>query len=517
MSMPQIVTADEAVKCIPDGSTVLVVPLPSEEIYPAFARVYNETGSPNHLTVVWAAGLGPLSTEPKGMNHFAVPGMVKRIIAGHMGLNHQVMKFVASNEVEAYNLPQGTMCQLYRDIAGGRPGLVTRVGLGTFIDPRMGGGKMNERTQSCEDITEVIEIAGIEYMFYRSFPCHVAVIRGTTADPAGNITMEEEALTMEPLEGAMAAKSHGGIVIAQVKRLSNTPAKPHEVKVPGMMVDYVVLARSPEAHPHTLFVQDDPSYSGQAHADLGAEFQPLPLNTEKVIARRSALELRRGMKVNLGFGIPMRVAQIAYEEGLFDDLTMTTEVGVIGGLPEGGKNFGPAKNPTAFISQAAMFDFYDGGGLDLTCVGVAQIDGAGNVNVSKVGPMPIGTGGFVNITQSARKLVFCGEFSAAGLDAGVENGKLVIRREGKARKFVKSVEQITFSGQVARQDRRDVTYVTERCVFKLVTEGLLLTEVAPGVDVKTQVLDLMDFTPLLPDRIVTMPEAIFREGKMQLL
>lgn len=514
--MPQVVTADEAIKCIPDGTTVLVVPMPSEEVYPAFARVYKETGSPSNLTVVWAAGLGPLNEDLKGMNHFAVPGMVKRIIGGHFGLNHRVMKLIAGNLVEAYNIPQGSMCQLYRDIAAGRPGHLTRIGLGTFVDPRLEGGKMNDRTKKCEDISEVVTIGGIEYMFYYSFPCHVGILRGTTADPHGNITVENEALQMELLEAAMAVKNNGGINIVQVERLSDTPAVPSTVKVPGIFVDYIVVAQTPEAHPHTLFVQQDPSYCGAKQADLSAEFKPLPLNTEKIITRRAALELRRGMTVNLGFGIPMGVAQIAYEEGIFDDLVLTTEVGVIGGLPECGKNFGPAKNPQAFISQAAMFDYYDGGGLDLTCVGMAQVDGAGNVNVSKVGPIAIGTGGFVNITQSARKLVFCGEFAAVGMDAVVENGRLNIRQDGKSHKFVESVEQITFSGKVARLDRRDVTYITERCVFKLVSDGLMLTEIAPGVDLQKHILDMMGFRPIVPDDLPAMPEAIFRDGKMGL-
>lgn len=515
-AMAKVVSADEAVRLIPDGATVLIVPMPSEEIYPAFARVYEQTGHPKDLTVVWAAGLGPLSEEPKGMNHFAVPGMVKRIIAGHCGLNHKIMKFIASNQVEAYNIPQGVMCELYREIAAGRPGLITRVGLGTFVDPRYGGGKVNERTKNCEDLSEIITINGEEYILYKSFRCDVGIIRGTTADPYGNITTEREALIMEILEGAMAVKNSGGFVIAQVEQLSDVPAKPHDVRVPGIFVDYIVVAQTPEAHPQTLFVQFDPSFCGLKQANLQEELSVMPLNFEKVIARRAFMELKKGMLINLGFGIPMGIARVAYEEGVFADITMTTEIGVIGGIPETGKNFGPAKNPQAFLSQSAMFDFYDGGGLDLTCIGMAQIDEEGNVNVSKVGPITIGPGGFINLTQSARKLVFCGEFSAVGSKVEIEDGKVVVVSEGKVKKFIKRVEQITFNGKLASQQNKDVTYVTERCVFKLVPEGLLLTEIAPGVDLEKNILSQMDFRPIIPDEIKLMDSRIFKPEPMRI-
>lgn len=512
--MAQIVSADEAVGRIPDGATVLVVPMPSEEVYPAFHRVYEATGSPKDLTFVWAAGLGPFSPERKGMNHFAYPGMMKRVIAAHVGLNHEVVKLIATNQVEAYNLPQGVMCQLYREIAGGRPGLLTRVGLNTFVDPRIEGGKLNERTRACEELVEVVTIDGSELLFYKSFQCDVALIRGTTADPDGNISVEDEAISMEVLEGAMAVKRCGGFVIAQVERLSDMPAHPHDVAVPGLFVDYVVVAQSRQAHPHTLFVEHDPSYTGTAVADLEASFKPMPLNLEKVISRRAFLELRRGDKVNLGVGIPMGVAQVAHEEGLLDSFMLNTEVGVFGGLPQGGKNFGPAQNPRAFVSQTAMFDFYDGGGLDMTCVGMAQVDREGNVNVSKIGPKIIGSGGFINITQGTKKVVFCGEFSAAGGDIAVENGKLLVRAEGRVTKFVERVEQITFSGHMALEGGHEIIYVTERCVFELRPEGLVLTEIAPGLDLQADVLDRMGFSPSVSPDLKVMDARIFADAPM---
>ena len=290
-AMAKVVSADEAVRLIPDGATMLVVPTPAEEVYPAFYRAFSATGSPKNLTMVWAAGLGPLSFERKGMNHFGYPGMVKRIIAGHIGLNYEVVKLIAMNQIEAYNIPQGTLCQLYREIAAHRCGVITRVGLGTFVDPRIEGGKLNERTKACEDLVEVLQIDGQDMLRYKPFTPNVGLIRGTTADPEGNITIEEEALCMENLDGAMAVRNCGGIVIAQVQRLSDVPACPHDVRIPGVFVDYVVVASTPQNHPQTLFVQHDPSYAGKTRVDLEKEFKPMPLNAEKVIARRAAMEL----------------------------------------------------------------------------------------------------------------------------------------------------------------------------------------------------------------------------------
>lgn len=514
--MPKVVSADEAVGKIRDGATVLIVPMPSEEVYPAFRRVFEATGSPKDLTMLWAAGLGPFSAEPQGMNHFAVPGMVTRIIAAHLGLNHAVMKMVAMNQCEAHIWPQGTMCQWYRELAAKRPGLFTRVGLGTFIDPRIEGGKANERARACADLIEVVNIGGREALWYKPMPIDVAVIRATTADPNGNLTCEDEALRMEIFEGALAARNNGGFVIAQVARLSDRPARPQEVIVPGIFVDYLVVAQTAEAHPHTLFVQRDDSYTGAVHADLTRDLAPMPLNLEKVICRRATMEMRPGMVVNLGIGVPMAVAQVAAEEHLLDQITLTTEIGVIGGLPQGGKNFGPAKNPQAFISQAAMFDFYDGGGLDVTCVGMAEVDKEGNVNVSRLGPKVIGCGGFVNITHASKKCLFCGEFDAGGGKTAIEDGRLFVKEHGKVTKFVNAVQQITFSGKTAREERREVLYITERCVFRLVPEGLLLVEVAPGVDMQRDILDCMDFRPIVPDTVATMPESIFRDTPLGL-
>ncbi len=513
--MAKIISAEDAIRQIPDGASVLVVPMPSEEVYPAFHQVFAETGSPKDLTVIWAAGLGPFSFERKGMNHFAYPGMVKRVILGHVGLCYEMVKLIAMDQVEAYNLPQGTLCQLYREMAAGRPGLITRVGLGTFVDPRIEGGKLNPRTKACEDLVEVLEIDGQEMLRYKPLHAQVCLIRGTTADPAGNITSEDEGICMENLEAAMAVSNAGGIVIAQVQRVSDTPANPHHVHIPGVFVHYVVVASSRQTHPHSLFVEHDPSYTGEVRVDLEKEIPPMPMGVEKVICRRAALELGDGRLVNLGVGIPTSVALIAHEEGIFDRLVLNTELGGLGGLPQGGKNFGPSKNPSAFMSQAAMFDFYDGGGLQVTCVGMAQVDKQGNVNVSKIGPKIIGCGGFINITQATKEVVFCGEF-AVGAKTEVADGTVRILSEGKMPKFVDQVEQITFSGQVARQERRKILFVTERCTFKLVPEGLMLTEIAPGVDLEKNILSQMNFRPLIAPDLKVMDPRIYQEGPMGL-
>ena len=512
--MPIVVTADDAIRRIPNGATVLVNPSPMEEVLPAFRRVFEASGGPRDLTVVFAAGLGPFGPEARGMNHVAVPGMLKRVVAGHIGLNHRLVRMVAEDAVECYILPQGVLAQLYREIAAKRPGVITTVGLDTFVDPRIDGGKMNARTRAAEDLVNLIHLDGEEYLHYKSFPVHAGILRATTADPHGNLTHEDEPWLMECMEVAMAAKNSGGIVIAQVERLSETPADPRHVRVPGSFIDYVVVAQSREAHPHTLFVEHDPALTGQQDVPLEQLIHTLPLGIEKVICRRAAAELGPGMSVNLGIGIPQGVAAVAFEEGLFEQITMNTELGVIGGVPTGGKNFGPARNPSAFISQPQMFDFYDGGGLDVTCLGLAQADREGNVNVSKLGARIIGCGGFINLSQGAKQIVFCGEFRAGGFDGGIENGKLVIRREGSTAKFLGAVEQITFSGKRARRLGHNAMFITERCVFRLVPEGLLLAEVAPGIDIQRDILDQMEFRPIVPDAVPLMQAGIFDGATM---
>ncbi|GMW02504.1 MAG: propionate CoA-transferase [Candidatus Hydrogenedentota bacterium] len=509
--MPAVVTADEAIRRVPDNATVAVNPVPTEEVFPAFRRAFESTGRPNNLTILFTAGLGPFSADVKGMNHFAVPGMVSRIIAGHIGVNHLLVKMVAEDAVECYNFPQGTLAQLYREIAAKRPGLVTTVGLETFVDPRIDGGKTNRRTKAANDLVQLVQLNGEEYLFYKSIPLNVGIVRGTTADPQGNITCENEPLLMDAFELALAVKNCGGTVIVQVEQLSASAANPHMVRIPGMLVDYIVVAPSRKVHPHSLFVEFDPSFTGETTVPLSSVVQPMSLTIEKVICSRAARELAAGMTVNLGVGIPQGVSAVAFEEGILEDITLNTEFGVIGGQPDTGKNFGPARNPRAFVSQPAMFDFYDGGGLDVTCVGLAQVDREGNVNVSRLGNKVIGCGGFIDLTQNAKQCIFCGEFRAGGLKASVGDGKLTIESEGKAAKFVQKVDQITYSGNRARRLKQDAMFVTERCVFHLVPEGLLLSEIAPGIDLQRDILDQMEFRPIVPDDIPLMDVALFRD------
>jgi propionate CoA-transferase len=437
---------------------------------------------------------------------------VKRAVGGHWSLVPKLSKMAVAGEIEAYNLPLGTLTQLFRDIAGHRAGTLTKVGLRTFVDPRQQGGRINRRTT--DDLVRVMTIDGEEWLFYRAFPVSVALLRGTTADVAGNITMEREALTLDNLALAMAAKNSNGFVIAQVERVCAAGAlNPRQVQIPGVLVDCVVVAR-PEHHHQTYATVYSPAYSGEIKVALDAH-APMPLDERKVIARRCAFELPMGGVVNLGIGMPEGVAQVANEEKVLRYVTLTAEPGVIGGFPQGGLDFGAAVNTDAVIHQNQQFDFYDGGGLDMACLGLAQVDADGNVNVSRFGSRLAGAGGFINISQSARRILFAGTFTTGGLKVKLDGGRLVIAREGKSCKFIKAVEQITFNGAYAAEIGQPVLYVTERCVFERTPEGMALTEVAPGVDIERDILAHMDFVPIV-GAPREMDPRIFRDERMQL-
>ena len=448
-----------------------------------------------------------------GANRLARPGLVKRIIGGHWSGVPALYQLVAGNQAEGYNMPLGPMSHLYRDIAAGKPGHLSRVGLGTFADPRFGGGKLNEMTT--EDLVELVEIGGEEYLFYKAFPVNVAIIRGTTADPAGNITMEREALTCDTLSVAMAAHNSGGMVIAQVERLAEVNSlNPRQVKIPGALVDCIVLATDPANHPQTFGSPYNPAFSAEVRVPL-TSLAPMPLSARKIIARRAAMELRPNSVVNLGFGIPEGVASVAAEEKIADLMTLTAEPGAIGGIPAGGGDFGTATNAQAIIDMPYQFDFYDGGGLDAAFLGLAQADREGNVNVSRFGPRLAGAGGFIDISQNAKKVLFLGTFAAGDLQVSVVEGKLLIERDGQHQKFVEEVEHRTFSGPYAARQGKDVLYITERCVFRRTTEGLELTEVAPGIDIERDILAKMAFKPIVTKRR-EMDGRIFRSDPMGL-
>ena len=496
MKRGKVVSAEEAVRVIRSGDTVALDGVMGggapDELIIALEKRFLESGEPRGLTLLYASGIG--DGKDKGVNRIAREGLLKRVIAGHWGLTPKMQQLAVGGKIEAYNLPQGIIAHMFRDIAGHKPRTISNVGIGTFVDPRLGGGKINAATT--EDIVEVVTFDGKEYLAYRTMPIQVALLRGTTADMDGNITMEREAMTLEVLPIAMAVKNSGGIVAVQVERVADRGAlNPRHVKIPGVLVDCVVVAR-PENHWQTYGTPYNPAFSCEFKIPT-ASVEPLGMDDRKIIARRAAFELRPNMVVNLGIGMPEGVANVANEEGIFDFLTLTAEAGSVGGIPAGGANFGAATNMDCMLDMHFQFDFYDGGGLDLACLGLAQMDRHGNVNVSRFGPRLAGCGGFINISQNAKKMVFVGTFTAGGTKVTVDDGKLRILKEGGVKKFVNEVEQVTFSGNTARMNSLDVIFITERCVFTLTDEGVELTEIAPGADLEKDILAHMDFMPVI--------------------
>ena len=502
----KLCSAEAALSLIEDDQTIVFTGfcggMHAEALSKGMGKFFRTHGRPRGLTLVYAAGQG--NWNDRGLEHIAHEGLLRRVIGGHYAACRTIGRLVFENKIEGYNLPQGVVSQLFRDIAAGRPGCITHIGLDTFVDPAHGGGRLNAR--STESLVERVELGGRTWLWYKSFPIHAAFIRAWAADPLGNLVCDQEAVLTEILPAAQAAHNCGGIVIAQVRELLDAPAPPHSVRVPGMLVDRIVLA-SREDHPQTFAEDFNPAFvtAGGATAPV---LPPLPMDERRIIAARACDELRAGDIVNLGVGIPEGIAQIAAERGLIGSVTLTVEAGVIGGIPAGGLAFGASVHPHAIIDQPAQFDFYDGRGLDFAALGCAQVDALGNVNVSKFGSRVAGVGGFVNISQTARRLVFCGAFTAGGLEIAVEDGTLRIVKEGTVRKFLAAVEQVSFSARRAREVGQDVLYVTERAVFRMTGQGLALTEIAPGIDLERDVLALMEFRPVI-DNPKLMPAHAF--------
>ncbi len=506
--MSKQISPQEAADLVAEGATLavdgFVGSATPEELLIALERRFAETGRPRGLTVLASTGQG--DTRGRGLDRLAGAGLVCRLVTSYLNLNRNLQRALIDEKMEGYLLPLGVIVQLYREIAAGRPGLITHVGLGTFVDPRQEGGRVNARTT--EDIVEVVQLAGREWLFYPSMALDVGFLRGTEADEDGNITMEREIGSFQGPSFAQAVHNSGGTVIAQVERIVPRGAlHPRRVEVPGHLVDHVVVAR-PENHHQTFATEYNPHFSGvRAEVD---DMPTAPLDTRKLIGRRAALELRRGDVVNLGVGIAGYVATVAREEACGDDFTLTVESGATGGYPAYNLDFGASINAGSVIDHTYQFDFYDGGGLDITIVGMAQMDAAGNVNVSKLAHRIPGVGGFFNVTEGADRVVFCGLFTAGEQDIEVRPGGLAIRRDGAVTKFVDAVEQITFNAAQAIAKGQTVTAITERGVFAVTGDGPVLTEVAPGVDVERDIMARMAFRPSVSPDLKPMAEFLFR-------
>ena len=511
--MTMVIDVREAIGKVRDGSTLLIGGSGAGHAVPQrfideLAAVFTAEGRPRDLTTVRVVGIGDFAD--RGFSQLALPGLMRRTIGSNIGNEPRLGALVEANQLESYSFPQGVLSQLTREIAAGRPGLVTQVGLGTYVDPRQTGGKQNAATT--EDLVELVTLRGREWLLFHAFPIDVAVIRGTSADEDGNLSMEGEAVMGEMLAMAMAARNSGGTVIAQVRHLARRGSLAMRgVKVPGALVDYVYV--DPEQW-QTYATQDSPYYAGALRKPVTPE-PPPPLDVRKIIARRSLLEFPRGAICNLGFGISQLIGRVAWEEGITDQLVLTVEQGIFGGVPVAGNEGGAGFNYQAMIDQPSMFDFYDGGGLDVASLSFAEVDAEGNVNVHDFEGRVRGPGGFPNISATTGKICFVGTLTAQGLEVAIDEGVRIVR-EGSLRKFVPKVRQISFNGQLAQQRGQQVRYITDRAVFALADDGLMLTEVAPGIDVARDVLGQMGFRPRVADKLLTMDRRLYASGPMGL-
>lgn len=510
--MSKRVDLQTAVDMIRDGDGIAISGFQlctvARELYLALAERYRTTGHPKGLTLMQGAG-------NLGVHDMTEEGLFSRYITGHFANNKKMIQMTNENKIQAYNFPQGVICHMYRAAAAGKVGEITRIGLHTFCDPRLGGGRMNEATT--EDLVELVDVGGVEHLLYKTPKLDIALVRGTTSDELGNITIEEESSPVDLLDVVMAVKSMGGKVIVQVKNyVSSQSMDRAQVVIPGSMVDAVVVSEKPfENHLQTPAAYYDPVIAGHLRLN-SVGFGTIPLDERKIIARRAAMELTPHSVVNLGIGIPEGVATVASEEGVDDRMVLTIESGLIGGIPAGGPHFGSSYNAWAALNMPYQFDYYNGGNLNVASLGFAEVDPTGNINVSRFGTRIAGCGGFIDISQPTPKIAFSGAMTAGGLEVEIRDGKLVILQEGKRKKFLRKIDQITFSASYSRQCGQRVLFITERCVFELTDQGLLLTEIAPGISVEEHILPCMEFEPIVSPNLRLMDERIFRDEPMGL-
>jgi len=508
MKTNKVINAQEAVELIQDGQTIGIAVsghagMP-EELFEAISERFLKTGHPKNITVTHGAGSGDFQ-DNGGTATISHDGLIKKIITAYIGASPKTAKMAAEDKIECYFFPQGVVTQLFGEIARKSPGLISRVGLGTFVDPRIEGGKVNNVSK--EDLVKLIDIEGEEYLFFKSFPIHFALLRGTTADTNGNMSIEKEGKIMESLPLAQAAKASGGKVIIQVETLVEPGTlHPASVVVPGIYVDHIVVAQKPQRQ--TMGTLFNRSFSGEVKIPA-SNVNPLPLNADKIICRRAAMEVLPG-PVNFGIGIPQGIGNVLSEEGVADLVTTVSEIGNIGGIPGVGLDFGHHYNAEARIPHHSSHIWFDGGSLKQAFFGLAQTDKEGNVNAAKFSGKMVGPGGFINVTAGCQEPIFCGTLTARGLEAKIEGGKIAIAKEGTEKKFLDQVEQISFSGKQARKDGKHCLYITERCVFELRDEGMTIIEIAPGIDLEKDILAQMNFKPVISPDLKLMPEGIFK-------
>lgn len=493
---------------IQDGATVAISGngagmTSAESIFSAVEERFLKSGHPRGLTLVHSLGLG--DRDAMGTNRFAHEGMLRKIIAAHFTWSPKMQQLIRDEKIEAYCLPGGVIQQLLREIGARRPGLFTHSGLETFVDPRQGGGCCNRRSQ--EKLVELMHIDGQEVLRYKPFPVDVAIIRGSYADTRGNLTPQEEAVDLDIHTIALAARNSGGIVLAQVRQVVEAGSlHPRTVRVPGILIDAVVEEPAQE-----LFygMGYDPTISGARRAHLGGPAGDVPQKLERrIIARRAAMEIRPGASLNFGFGIPGGIFGIIAEQGMGQQLWISVEQGTHNGRMLDDRLFGAGRNTDAIVPSIEQFDYYSGGGIDITFLGMGEADSQGNVNVSHLGGNLIGPGGFIEIAQNAKKVVFCGTFDAQGSKVSWAEGRLTVVAPGAVRKFVRHVERVTFAAAYARKRGQEVLYITERAVFRLAAQGIELMEIAPGVDIDRDILPHMEFRPEIR-AAAAMPAAVF--------